>query len=114
LPDQARSNPVQCLQIKLIVSLHWNAACRRSLNSLRDRVGVSEVVLVTLPERFGISWRYLLYVMAERTELASHIVRRHPSFDSDQAPRHIGESGCDPAAGNLLPQNDRALVVEAD
>ena len=33
----------------------------------RWRVGVSEVVLVALPERFGISGRYLLYVMAERT-----------------------------------------------
>ena len=44
-----------------------NAACGRPLNSLRDRVGVSEVVLVALPERFGVSGRYLLYVMAERT-----------------------------------------------
>ena len=58
---------MQCLQIKLIVGLHWNAACGRPLNSLRDRVGVSEVVLVALPERFGISGRYLLYVMTERT-----------------------------------------------
>ena len=55
------------VQIKLIVGLHWNAACGRPLNSLRDRVRVSEVVLVALPERFGISGRYLLYVMAERT-----------------------------------------------
>src|ERR1700746_3352412 len=52
--------------------------------------------------------------MAERTELASYIVRRHASFDSDQAPRHIGEPGCDPTAGNLLPQNDCPLVVEPD
>jgi hypothetical protein len=41
-------------------------------------------------------------------------VRRHASFDPDQAPLHIGESGCDPAAGNLLPQNDCPFVVEAD
>src|SRR5258705_2674689 len=41
-------------------------------------------------------------------------MRRHASFDPDQAPRHIGEPGCDPAAGNLLPQNDCPLVVEAD
>ncbi|HWJ19148.1 MAG TPA: hypothetical protein VNR65_10520 [Geobacterales bacterium] len=39
---------------------------------------------------------------------------RHASFDSDQAPRHIGEPGCDPAAGDLLPQNDCPPVVEAD
>ena len=40
-------------------------------------------------------------------------MRRHACFDSNQAPRHIGEPGCDPAAGNLLPQNDGPLVVEA-
>jgi hypothetical protein len=67
LADQARSHPVQCLKIELIVGLYWNAACRRPLHSFRDRVGVSEVVLVALPERFGISWRYLPHVMAERT-----------------------------------------------
>jgi hypothetical protein len=54
LADQAGPHPVQCLQIKLIIGLHWNAAGGRPLNSLRDRVGVPEVVLVTLPERFGI------------------------------------------------------------
>src|SRR5260370_32437269 len=42
------------------------------------------------------------------------MVGRDARFDSDQAPRHIGEPGCDPAAGDLLPQNDRPVVVEAD
>src|SRR5258705_9847980 len=51
LADQARSHPVQCLEIELIVGLHWNAAGGRPLDSLRDRVGVSGVVLVALPER---------------------------------------------------------------
>jgi hypothetical protein len=41
-------------------------------------------------------------------------MRRHAGFDSDQAPRHIGEPGCDPAAGNLLPQNHCPLLVKAD
>jgi hypothetical protein len=54
-------------EIKLIVALHWHTASGWPLNSLRDRVGVSEVVPVALPERFGISGRYLPYVMAERT-----------------------------------------------
>ena len=40
-------------------------------------------------------------------------MRRHASFDSDQARRHVGEPGCNPTACNLLPQNDCALVVEA-
>src|SRR5260370_41691630 len=42
------------------------------------------------------------------------MVGRDARFDSDQAPRHIGEPGCDPAAGDLLPQNDRPVVVEAE
>ena len=37
---------MQCLQIKLIVGLHWNAAGGQPLNSLRDRVGIPEVVPV--------------------------------------------------------------------
>src|SRR6476469_4910817 len=37
-----------------------------------------------------------------------------PTAKMTRAPRHIGERRCDPAAGNLLPQNDRPLVVEAD
>src|SRR6185369_12355539 len=41
-------------------------------------------------------------------------MRRHASFDPDQAPRHVGEPSCDPAARNLLPQNDCPLVVKAD
>jgi hypothetical protein len=62
-----RSTDPRCRGAGPARCLHWNAACRRPLNSLRDRVGVSEVVLVALPERFGISGRHLLYVMAERT-----------------------------------------------
>jgi hypothetical protein len=35
------------------------------------------------------------------------------SHKTTEAPRHIGEPGCDSAARNLLPQNDCPLVVEA-
>src|SRR4029077_13807199 len=41
-------------------------------------------------------------------------MRCHASFDPDQTPWHISEPRRDPAAGNLLPQNDCPLVVEAD
>ena len=57
---------MQRLQIELIVGLHRNAACRRPLNCFRDCVGVSEVVLVALPERLGLGRRDLPYVMTER------------------------------------------------
>ena len=55
LADEARSYPMQRLQIELIVGLYRNAACRWPLHSFRDRVGIPEVVLVALPERLGIA-----------------------------------------------------------
>src|SRR5215831_16967253 len=58
LANQARSYAVQRLQIQLIVGLHRDAACRRPLHGFRDRVGVSEIVLVALTERPGISRRH--------------------------------------------------------
>ena len=65
LTDQARSHPVQRLQVQLILGLHRNAACRWPLHGLRDRVCVPEVVLMTLPERLRIGRRHLPYVMTE-------------------------------------------------
>jgi hypothetical protein len=41
-------------------------------------------------------------------------VRRHASFDSDQALWHIGEPDRDPVASDLFPQNDCPLIVEAN
>ena len=66
ITDQARTHPMQRLQVQLIVSLYWNATYRRALHSFRHRVGISKVVLVALPERFGISRRYLFDLVTER------------------------------------------------
>jgi len=49
-----------------------------------------------------ISRRHLSHVMAERDQLACHIVRRHASLDTDQAPRHIRQPAHNPAATKLL------------
>jgi hypothetical protein len=81
--DQARSHAVQRLQVQLIVSLYWNAACRWPLNSFRNCVCVPEVVLVTLTEWLGIGWRYLSHIVTEREQLAGNIVRRHTRLDTD-------------------------------
>ena len=35
ITDQARTHPMQCLQVQLIVSLYWNATCRGALHSFR-------------------------------------------------------------------------------
>jgi hypothetical protein len=109
LADQARSHAVQGLQIQLIVGLYRNATCRWPLHGFRDRVRVSEIVLVTLPERPGIDRWHLLDVMTERDQFSSYAMRRHASLDTDQALRHIRKPCCNPAARELLAQNDRSL-----
>ena len=50
---------MQRLQIQLAVGLNRNTARRRALYSFCHRVRIPEVVLVTVPERFGIGWRHL-------------------------------------------------------
>jgi tetratricopeptide (TPR) repeat protein len=79
----ARPHAVQRLELKLSVGLYRNTARRWALHCFCNRVGVPEVVLMTLAERFGITRWYLLHVMAERNELASYTVRRHTSFNAN-------------------------------
>jgi hypothetical protein len=62
-------------------------------------------------ERLGIGWRHLPHVMTERDQLAGYIVRPHTSFDTDQARRYIREPASNPAARNLLSQNDHPLLI---
>ena len=114
LPDQARSHTVQRLQVQLIVSLYWNAACRWPQHGFRNCVSVPEVVLVTLTEGLGISWRYLSHIMTERKQLAGDIVRRHTCLDPDQARRCIRKPPANPPASKLLTQDDRPPLIQAD
>jgi hypothetical protein len=114
LADQTRSHAVQCPQVQLIISLYRNEACRWSLYRFRDRVGIPEVVLMTLTERLGIGRRALPHIMTERQQLARQIVRGHASLDPDQARRHIREPGPNPIPSNLLAQNDRPPLIQAN
>ncbi len=72
-----------------------------------------EVVLVTLTERLGIG-RDLPHIMVEGDQFASDMVRRHPSLDPDQALWNIPQPAPNPAASNLLTQNNRPLLIQAD
>ncbi len=105
---------MQRLQVQLIVGLHRNAACRWPLYGFRDRVGVSEVVLVALTKRLGISWRHLLYFVTERDQLSGNIMCCHSGLDANQAPRRVGKPCYDPAARDLLAQNDCTLLIQAN
>jgi hypothetical protein len=60
-----------------------STACRRTLHSLRNRVGVPEVILVASPKRLRKSRRHLFDRMTERKQFTAHIVSGHASFDPD-------------------------------
>src|SRR5215831_9673454 len=60
-----RSRPAR-LQIQLAVGLCRNAPRRRALYSFRDCMRIAEIVLVALPEWYGIGRWHLLDLMTER------------------------------------------------
>ena len=70
IANQPRTHPMQRLQVELIICLDRNAARRRPLHSLRDRVGVSEVVLVALSKRLSISRRDLFDFVTKCNQFA--------------------------------------------
>jgi len=77
-------------------------------------VGVPKVVLVALSKRLGISRRHLLDLVAERNQLAGHVVSGHAGFDPDEASRHIHESCGNPTPRDFFAQDDGALLIQAN
>jgi hypothetical protein len=90
--------------------------CRHLLpgRATRQRVGVSEVVLVALSKRLGIGRRNLFDIVTKRKQLASPVVRRHTSFDPDQAWLNVDKSRSNPVPRDFLAQNDGAPLIQAD
>ena len=78
LADQARPDPVQGLQIQLLVGLGGNKASRRPLHGLGHGMGISKIILVPLPKRLRIRGRDLLHIVAQCGQLASNVMCRHP------------------------------------
>jgi hypothetical protein len=88
LADQARPDPVQRLQIQLLVSLGWNKACCRPLHGLGHRKSISEIIFLRLPKRFCIRGRNLLHIVAQCGQLATRL-------QSHQGDEHHGYPATD-------------------
>src|SRR6516225_8199337 len=114
IADQARPHAMQRLQIQLLVGLYRNATRRRALDSFRDRLRIPEVVLVTLPERFGIAWRHLLDLVTKRDQLTRYVMRSHAGFDADEARWHIHKSCGNPGPRDPFAQYDRAFFIQTN
>src|SRR6266542_120184 len=70
---------MQRLELELSVGLYRNTARRWALHCFCNRVGVPEVVLVTLTKWFGVRRWHLSHVMAEHKQLPGHIVLAMPA-----------------------------------
>ena len=98
LADQARPDPVQRLQIQLLVGLGWNKAGRRPLHGLGYGLSIPEMILMPLPKRLRIRGRNLLHIVAKRGKFASNIVRCQPRFDANETGWQVCKPRCDASA----------------
>src|SRR5262252_203342 len=114
LPHQAVAHTMQRLQIELFVRFWRDAPRRGTLHGFSDRMRVSKVVFVSLPERLGVDRRHLPHVVAEGEQLTGHIVCSHACLYPDQAWRHIREPRHNFGARYLLAQHDPSSCIEAN
>ena len=105
---------MQCLQIELLVRFRRHAACCGALHGFSNRMRISKVILVGLPERFGVGRRHLPHVVVEGEQIAGHIVCSHACLYPDQARRHIRQPRHNFGSSHLLAQHDLSSGVEAN
>src|SRR6476620_7584497 len=82
---------MQSPEIELLVRFRRYAPRRGTLHGFSNRLRISKVILVALPERLGVDRRHLPHVVVEGEQLTGHIVRSHACLYPDQAWRHIRE-----------------------
>jgi hypothetical protein len=75
------------------------------LHGFRNHVSVSEVILVALPKRLGISRRHLFDLVTKPKQIPGHVVRGHARFDPDEAWRYV------PMTCNSVPGNSRRTIA---
>jgi hypothetical protein len=111
LPNQSIAHAVQRLKIELFIGFCRYTQRRWTLYGFSDRQRITKVVLVVLPEWFGINRWHLPYVVADGEQLAGHIVRSHPRLYSDQAGRHIPKPSHNAIARHLLAQDNSSSSI---
>src|SRR6201987_5449131 len=102
LPHQAVAHTMQRLEIELLVGFWRYALRRRPLHGFSDRMGISKVILVTLPERLGVDRRHFPQSVVESGKPAGNIVRSNARLDPDRAWRHIRKPRHNSGACDLL------------
>ena len=102
---------MQCLQVELIGGLGRHELHRWPLHRLGNRLGVAEVVLLSLRVGPHILRRHQPGIVTKRLKLAAEMMRANAGLHADQARRHVGKPSIDLATRPLLPQHDRAAAI---
>jgi hypothetical protein len=105
---------MQRLQIELIDSLGGNEFHRRAQDRFGNRFRVAEVVLLPLRIRPNVSRRHHPGIVTVGLQFSAQMMRANARLNVDQTPRYIREPPFHLASRPLLPQHDRAALVEAD
>src|SRR5713226_5400433 len=86
--DTSRSRPMQRLQIQLLRGLGRHELHRRALHGFGNRVGIIEVVLLSLAIGADIFGRHQPGIVTERCEFAAQVMCADAGFHADQARRY--------------------------
>src|SRR5207245_3357398 len=97
LTDQALTHAVERLQIELLGGLSRDELHSRALHRLGDRLGVAEVILLSLGIRAHVLRRHQASVVSEYLQLAAQMMRPDASLHADEARRQVGQPCFPPA-----------------
>src|SRR5947207_10990553 len=87
----ALAYPMQRLQVQLLSGLGRHELHRRALHGFGNRVGIIEVVLLSLAIGADIFGRHQPGIVTKRCEFAAQVMGADAGFHADQARRYIGE-----------------------
>jgi hypothetical protein len=103
---------VQGLQVELIVALDGYEAHVVSRHRFGDRLGIDEIVLVGSYERLHELCRDQPHILALIAQACADKMRTCTSFDAHQRLGQVRRVGQPLFAGELLPDNNFAALVQ--
>src|SRR5262249_24340744 len=111
LTDRSLTHAVQGLQIKLLGRLCRDELHSRALNCLGDRLGVAEVILLSLGLWTHVLRRHQASVVSEHLQLAAQMMRPNAGLHADETRRQVGQPCFHLPARPLLPKHDCTTFI---
>jgi len=109
---QAVAHAMQRLQVELVIGLDRHETHVLARHRLRDRLGIEEVVLVRLEERFYELRGNEAHVVALVAQRGTDEVCARTGLNADQRPRKVRRVNQQLLARELLPHDNFAVRVQ--